>query len=330
MKGGAQVGKVVFAAKVLITAALMFVVLANIELSSLRAAMLRADSGMLVVATVLFALTFVVGGVRWHGINRVFGYRTSLNFCVRVFFVSGFFSQFLVGGGYGGDVYRIWALAKETKHPLKSFVTVFVDRISGLVSAVFAVACLAPVYWLLFPLHAPLLIGISLASALGIAALILLAWVRKCWIGSGTNQVPEKAVWSKLSEVSRNLAEGFLSWPSTLVHLAWSLVALALNMLAIAAIGNAIGLDLDLWTYFSLGPIVFLAKSFPLSFAGWGAREIAMIYFFGFVGVEAENAFAMSMLTGVLVLVASSIGGVLWLRGKELGRSITIPEKGAK
>jgi glycosyltransferase 2 family protein len=307
------VSKQVFAAKVLVTLGLLLAVFASVEPSDLRAVLFQADPALLLVATLLYAMTFVVGGIRWRAINAALGYDTTLGFCVRIFFVSGFFSQFVVGGGYGGDVYRIWVLAKRTKSKLKSFVTVFIDRASGLMGAVLAVACLAPVYWLAFPAHATLLLGISLTCAVVLALVIFLAWVGKHRTVPGAARAKSKAVRARLFEVSRDLAAGFLSWPSTVIHLGWSLVALALNMLAIAAIGDAIGLDLGLATYLSLGPIVFLAKSFPLSVAGWGAREIAMIYFFGFAGVDAGSAFAMSLLAGALVLAASSVGGVFWL-----------------
>jgi glycosyltransferase 2 family protein len=307
------VSKLVFAAKVLVTLGLLLAVFASVEPSDLRAVLFRANPVLLLVATVLYAMTFVIGGIRWRAINAALGHDTTLGFCVRVFFISGFFSQFVVGGGYGGDVYRIWALAKRTKNKLKSFVTVFIDRASGLMGAVLAVVCLAPVYWLTFPEHASLLLGISLSCAVAIALVIFLAWIGKHRTVRGIARPGSKALRARLFEVSRDFAAGFLSWPSTVIHLGWSLVALALNMLAIAAIGDAIGLDLGLATYLSLGPIVFLAKSFPLSVAGWGTREVAMIYFFGFASVDMGSALAMSLLAGVLVLAASSVGGVLWL-----------------
>jgi hypothetical protein len=84
---------------------------------------------------------------------------------------------------------------------------------------------------------------------------------------------------------------------------------------------------IDFWVYLTLGPIVFLAKSFPLSFAGWGAREVAMIYFFGFVNVDKASVITMSVMAGVLVFVSSMPGGVSWLMNKNLKRPRVILEK---
>jgi hypothetical protein len=309
--------RTVVVAKVLVTAGLIFAVLGNIDLTDLRTTLLRANPILLGLATILYALTFVVGGARWHGINTAYGHSTNLGFCIRTFFVAGFFSQFMVGGGYGGDVYRVWTQARVTSQPLEAFVAVLVDRASGLLVAVLLVASLAPVYRLLFPDHAQQLLGISMVCLAGLAVLFLLAWAGRAHADHGLGETRAGLAWQKLKNASANLAKGFLRWPATLIHLGWSLVALILGMLALAAIGSAIGVSLDLVTYLTLGPIVFLAKSFPLSFAGWGAREAAMVYFFGFAGVSGTNAMAISLLAGLLVLMASLVGGVIWLTGRD-------------
>jgi uncharacterized protein (TIRG00374 family) len=314
------------AAKMVITATLVYVVFVKIELKALCTIMLRADRVFLGTAVFFYAMTFVVGGIRWYGINNAVGCGLSLSFCIRIFFVGGFFSQFLVGGGYGGDVYRIWVLAKHTGQKLRSFMAVFIDRASGFAGAILIVACLTPFYWFLFPNQKQIFITISLGCAVGAGVLILLAWVGKYRVRMGEEGDLARSLFSRFKEISHNLGKGFLSWPATGVHLGWSLIALLFNIFALAAIGGALGVPIDFLAYLTLGPIVFLAKSFPLSLAGWGAREVAMIYFFGFVNVDNASAISMSVIAGVLVLVSSMPGGMLWLMNKDLKRSEGIPE----
>jgi hypothetical protein len=315
------------AAKIVFTATLLYVVYINIELNNLWSIMLRADPLLLVAAVFFYAMTFVVGGIRWQGINNALGCASSLGFCVRIFFVGGFFSQFLVGGGYGGDAYRIWVLSRRTGQKLRSFMSVFIDRTSGFVGAILIVACLAPVYWLLFPNQKQILMTISMGCAVGTVVLFLLALAGKYCARTASEDDLVRPVFSRINEIFRNLGVGLLSWPATVIHLAWSLIALLFNMFAMAAIGGALGLTIEFWCYLTLGPIVFLAKSFPLSFAGWGAREVAMIYFFGFVNLDNDSAVAMSVMAGVLVLVSSMPGGLLWLTNKDLNRSQVISKK---
>lgn len=308
----------VVAVKIIFTAVIFYAIFSNIELKNLLVTIRSANLFWLTAAVVFYGMTFVVGGIRWHGINNIFGGGSNLFFCIRIFFVGGFFSQFMVGGGYGGDVYRVWALARCTGRRLNSFSTVFIDRISGLVGVAFTIACLAPIYYFILPEHKQILIAISIGCAFGIATLALLAWAGKHPRFNSQNNAEVQPIFLRIHEVSRNLGEGFLMWPVARVHIGWSLVALLFNMLALSAIGSALNIPIDFWAYLVLGPIIFLAKSFPLSFAGWGAREAAMIYFFGLVNVDIASAIAMSIIAGVLVLVATIPGGILWLFNKDL------------
>lgn len=302
-------------AKIVFTATLLYVAFLNIDIKTPWTIMLRADPSLLGASVFFYAMTFVIGGIRWHEINKALGCATSLGFCIRIFFVGGFFSQFLIGGGYGGDAYRIWVLAMKTGEKLRSIMSVFIDRASGFAGAIIIVACLFPIYWLVFPKEKQILISISMGCAFVVGILIALAWAGKssiCMVIDG-----DLGCISRVKEILRGIGEGFLSWPTTGAHLGCSLACLLFNIFAMMAIGGAMGVSIDFWAYLMLGPIVFLAKSFPLSIAGWGVREVATVYFFGFVNIDHANAIAMSMMAGVMVLASSIPGVLLWFINKD-------------
>ncbi len=318
--------KILLAAKIVFTIIHLYVVFININLKILLTVLSQADLFLLVTAVFFYALTFVVGGIRWYGINNIFGCGLSLGFCIRIFFIGGFFSQFIVGGGYGGDAYRIWALTRRTSQKLRALMSVFIDRTSGFAVVMITVAILAPVYWFLFRSQKEILMIVSICCAIGVGILIILAWVGKYRVRMCGKHDSVHFLFARSNEILPNLAKGFLNWPATGIHLGWSLIAFLCSMFALMAIGRALGVFIDFWVYLTLGPIVFLAKSFPLSFAGWGAREVAMIYFFGYVGVDSASAISMSVISGVLVLVSSIPGGVLWVMNKDLKLSEAISE----
>ena len=55
----------------------------------------------------------------------------------------------------------------------------------------------------------------------------------------------------------------------------------------------------------------------PISIAGWGIREGAMIFGFALVGVAEADALALSVATGLCQIVAGIPGGLIWLaRGR--------------
>jgi uncharacterized membrane protein YbhN (UPF0104 family) len=59
----------------------------------------------------------------------------------------------------------------------------------------------------------------------------------------------------------------------------------------------------------------------PISFAGWGVREGAMIVGLGLAGIAAADALAVSVAFGLLQVVLGVPGGVLWLARRSAGRA---------
>jgi len=63
-------------------------------------------------------------------------------------------------------------------------------------------------------------------------------------------------------------------------------------------------------------PAVILLASLPISFAGWGLREGAIMMALGAYGVPQETALAMSLVYGTLHLASAFPGLILWILDK--------------
>jgi hypothetical protein len=85
------------------------------------------------------------------------------------------------------------------------------------------------------------------------------------------------------------------------------------------ALGQAIGLTVDPLGYLKVVPPALLVTVIPFSIGGWGLRESSVIIGFGLIGVGAEQAFALSVMFGVLSMMAALIPvlfGSYWFFGK--------------
>jgi len=58
--------------------------------------------------------------------------------------------------------------------------------------------------------------------------------------------------------------------------------------------------DVNPWKFLAVAAIVSFAAGLPFSINGWGVREIAAIFAFEHVGIEAPEAVAISVLVGIL------------------------------
>ena len=81
----------------------------------------------------------------------------------------------------------------------------------------------------------------------------------------------------------------------------------------IFTLAMGLGLEITLANCLLLFPPVLLIQTLPISVAGWGVREGAMVAMFALVGVPAEGVLAMSILFGLVLIIMSLPGLWFWL-----------------
>ncbi|KAA5606717.1 flippase-like domain-containing protein [Roseospira marina] len=103
----------------------------------------------------------------------------------------------------------------------------------------------------------------------------------------------------------------------------------------------ALGTTVPWWTIALVFPPAILTAAVPVSIAGWGLREGALVLGFGIVGLPGETALACSLLYGISAVVTGLIGGAVWSLGdpdglgalrrarREAGRLAKDPHAGA-
>jgi glycosyltransferase 2 family protein len=87
---------------------------------------------------------------------------------------------------------------------------------------------------------------------------------------------------------------------------------------AIFVLAKGSGLNVRLIDCILVMPPVMLLSALPISIAGWGIRESAMVVGFGLLGVSREAAFALSIQFAILGYIAAAPGALAWI--EEAGR----------
>jgi hypothetical protein len=67
---------------------------------------------------------------------------------------------------------------------------------------------------------------------------------------------------------------------------------------------------------------VILIATIPVSIAGWGVRETAMILAFSYAGLAESDGLIVSILFGVVNLAVGAIGGIVWVADGYRWRSV--------
>lgn len=307
-------------AKLVVTAALLGVLLVRTPVAEVMGRVTAVSAGPLALATVLLLLAVLAIGVRWRIVLQQFGADAGLRPAMRYTLIGGFFNQVLPSG-MGGDVFRVWYARRFGLSTGRAFATVVVDRLFGLFAiAVIVTAGVPFVLWM----DAPAAMVAAAAAAVVLLAcgivlfLSLDAWERladsiaRRLAPRRFHAVAQRAVagaaWS-----ARNSRAMLQAWPQGVVAIAISIICQLLVGFVVFLLLRSMGQPVALVTVLFLFPFVQLLSMLPISFAGWGLREGAMVVAFRLVGVPAEAALGASILFGLCLLVSSSPGIAIWL-----------------
>ena len=78
-------------------------------------------------------------------------------------------------------------------------------------------------------------------------------------------------------------------------------------------LGVSIELEITWVDCMVLMPPVLLLMTIPISIAGWGVREQAMVSAFALIDISGEGALALSIMFGLVSLFMGLPGGIVWL-----------------
>ena len=92
---------------------------------------------------------------------------------------------------------------------------------------------------------------------------------------------------------------------SILIHL--------LNVLAAWCAANAVAAPLSFAQALFLVLPVILVSAVPISIAGWGVRESAMVTAFAYAGLGDGDGLIVSLLFGAGNFVVGALGGLIWV-----------------
>src|SRR5256885_1981179 len=85
-----------------------------------------------------------------------------------------------------------------------------------------------------------------------------------------------------------------------------------LRVAILAMLAAGLGLDVPVAALFAFTPAALLIAMVPISFGGWGVREVSFVYLLGTAGVSAEAALSLSVAFGLLRVVVGALGGIAW------------------
>ena len=304
--------------KLAVSIVLLYLLLRSMDTAVVAAILGRLPLLAIAFACALLVLQTLVLAVRWWLVMAAIGVPLKYGKIMPLTYMGVFFNQVLPTS-FGGDAVRMWQAYRAGVPTEAAVGSVLLERIGGVIGLV--VLTTLGVWYMggsidNEPLRLVLLATLPL-TFLGVAVLASLDRMPNGW-----RQLPVLAELTRLAVDSRRI----LLAPGTAIPLLLlSILSHALAAGAVYAFAEGLRLDLSLWDCLALFPAVILATMIPISFAGWGIREGAMVMLFAFAGVNADTALALSLAFGMAFLAASLPGCAFWLAWRNAVASGTTP-----
>jgi len=279
--------KVLLVFKILISAALLYLIFKKIPLESVKETLLGVKLPFIALAFLFFMGSKVIAAYRlqdyWHSISVKISHAYNLKL-----YLLGMFYNLFLPGGIGGDAYKGYAIKKHFKTPTKKlFGVLLLDRLSGLLLLVLLAGVLAiiPVHYFFSPYKGYLLVLLPLAIC------VFYFGVKKIY------PYTLAVFWS-----------GFFksAWVQSCQLLAAYFILLSLG------VTDSYGVYLLVFLLSSIIAVI------PLTIGGVGSRELTFLYGAQWFGLAYETAIAMSLLFFFITAVVSATGMVYHFKKPQL------------
>lgn len=252
----------------------------------------RTDGKLLALGLAIEALPVAITTWRWHLLLRPVGLTQGPGRTFHFNYLGLFFNNFLLGLT-GGDLVKAILIARGSDRKAGAVLTVFVDRLVGLLTlaGIAAVACAVRFGRPEYRLAAAIVWGF-----LGAFTLFCLLWFNP-WLSGRlhrlTSRLPGGRILRELDEAARAYGgrKAILAAAAGL-----SLASHACSLGAAWVFARALGSRIDLVEILVYYPVIMMIVSIPVSVGSWGVGEAAFIGFFEKVGVPRPTAVALSLL----------------------------------
>jgi uncharacterized protein (TIRG00374 family) len=309
--------------RICVSLALIAVLLVRMDLARTAGILGSVRADYFGLALITFAASLVLGSVQWRKLLAVQDIRLSLGKAVSFYYVGAFFNVILPSN-IGGDVVRVYDVYKDSGKSDETIAATVTDRMLGLVGlgllAMPAGVYIASSRGTLGPEN-----GFGTTSILMVLAFVMLlvfAFLVLMNRGLARNmaRLLRPLFIGGTRERARSIYESFYQYRNNMGALMGALgIAMVVQVLRVLVhyeVSLALGLEIPPIYFFLFIPVIAIFIALPISIGGLGIREgLGVVLFCGVVkGLTREQAFSMELLAGIVGVLVSLIGGVIYLR----------------
>lgn len=226
---------------------------------------------------------------------------------IKFLFIGQFFNQILPSS-LGGDISRVLLSKKNNISTRKALSIIISDRLIGLL-----VSFLVPyMTYLALGKSSMFIFEIPYKSSQVMALFVLISLI-SLYLYRKIN-AREYKLMTHINQTLLDLNHILFRSNQKYLIIIFSFLIQTINVIVFYLIAKSLNIILPIEYGFIIIPMILFISAIPVSLAGWGIRENAMITGLSFISINSESALSISIAFGLLQLITGLPGLYLWLR----------------
>lgn len=293
--------------KCIVTAGCFWYLALQVDVRAVARSLPAVDLTWAGIAVLGVAFQILLIGVRWSVIlDALGGQRVPRRDAIAMTWISTFLGQVLPYAA--GDALRVWMLSGLGRDWRTGVISILIDRgvgIAMLFAFGFGILLMPSALTALAGYRGTVLVvfgGATVGFLIGLACVpwlapVLARWRQTRWIATFALACHDVLVSSRAGVVVGVLA--------FVVH--------TVTIFCVWSVGRSLGIELPLADAAVLFVLMLGVALIPVSIGGWGVREVAVVALLASHGVAPEIALSLSVTFGIVVVLGSLPGAIIWL-----------------
>jgi len=298
--------------KLFMSSGLIYLLYRKIPLADLQGMLASVELWYILPIFVLLLFNTLLSSLKWQLFLRADGVQVSYLSLMTTYMIANFYNMFLPSN-IGGDSYRIYDVARQSREGVRTAASVFADRVSGflalvilgLLSSILVALRFGELLFFLGPLLVLVLVGLVLVALF--------------------KQTPVR-IFMRITRLERIAVlrllvdKLFVSFSCYGEDRGLLLRVMAISFVfqaSVICIVYMLSLSLHAqvpFIYFSaFVPLVALLEVLPISINGIGLRDAGYVFFFGWAGMADVQTRSMALLFLAMSVCYSLLGGLVYL-----------------
>lgn len=265
----------------------------------------------LVIIVLAYLSGIYISTLRWNAILKFYKISYSKSKLFYLYLIGGFFNNFLPTS-IGGDSYKYLHLTKKYPSQNKEILSsVVLERGIGFF-ALFAINIILIPFFANTILNQQIFFGIELL----IVTIFLSLTILFCHKNKALKRLEKINIKIKLFQKFKNFLKTLININNKkvlIISFCYSIIFIVLSAFSAFLLFYAIGVQVNILYIILACSIINIFSILPISLNSIGITEGLFVLLFGFYGIEKETSLAAALIARILMVIASSSGGFVYL-----------------